>query len=278
VLPDHVAQHLSGRVATVLADNVFDLQWSQKCLISSPFSSVESNTSDVNLKGVPSQECSVLTLQFDPETTGPRIVLQTLESALASSTIPNSSQLNPPYSLDVIPARLAGSDNNSEPTLAELWFWRTVVSGVFFIPTILLVFILQHSGGAVSRSLHAEVCPGLNVVTLIAWLLATPVQFGVGWPLYQSAWRALYYGKNANIDLLVSILSFPCFCSAKFLNFQMFDETDVSGHVELINGLFLFRCTGDISRIWSSNSRSFFHIMKNCNRCDPLISVLFLMK
>jgi cation transport ATPase len=43
------------------------------------------------------------------------------------------------------------------------------------------------------------------VSTLVLFLLATPIQFAVGWPLYDSAYRALRYGHNANADTLVML-------------------------------------------------------------------------
>jgi Cu+-exporting ATPase len=38
--------------------------------------------------------------------------------------------------------------------------------------------------------------------TYIMWILATPVQFYIGWPMYKSTWSALK-GKSANMDTLI---------------------------------------------------------------------------
>jgi cation transport ATPase len=41
------------------------------------------------------------------------------------------------------------------------------------------------------------------VGVFVCWVLATPIQFVMAWPLYGSSYRALRYGHKANMDTLV---------------------------------------------------------------------------
>lgn len=50
---------------------------------------------------------------------------------------------------------------------------------------------------------------GFTVGSLIQFILTIPIQFGIGWTFYQSAWSTLRYTKQANMNLLV-MLSTTC--------------------------------------------------------------------
>jgi cation transport ATPase len=41
------------------------------------------------------------------------------------------------------------------------------------------------------------------VGVFVCWVLSTPIQFVIAWPLYGSSFRALWYGHKANMDTLV---------------------------------------------------------------------------
>lgn len=73
-----------------------------------------------------------------------------------------------------------------------------IFSSIFAIPVFILGMFFM----------GAPMIPGLPFFgmiphqNLIMWLLATPVQFIVAWPMYRSAWAALQ-GKSANMDSLI---------------------------------------------------------------------------
>lgn len=69
------------------------------------------------------------------------------------------------------------------------WFW---LSAALTLP--LLVEMV-----AMGTGVHHEVLP-----RWLQWLLATPVQFVVGWRFYSGAWNALR-GRSANMDVLVAL-------------------------------------------------------------------------
>ncbi len=48
-----------------------------------------------------------------------------------------------------------------------------------------------------------EIVTHLKINHILSFILATPIQFYVGLPFYISAYRALFYAKTANMDLLV---------------------------------------------------------------------------
>ena len=69
------------------------------------------------------------------------------------------------------------------------WFW---LSAALTLPLLLQM-------GTMFSGTHADLLP-----RWLQWLLATPVQFLVGWRFYASAWKALR-GGSANMDVLVAL-------------------------------------------------------------------------
>ena len=51
----------------------------------------------------------------------------------------------------------------------------------------------------------AQIVPGLDVATVIMFVIATPVQFYLGAPFYKKAYRSLRYARVANMETLVAI-------------------------------------------------------------------------
>ncbi|MBT4836416.1 MAG: copper-translocating P-type ATPase, partial [Methylococcales bacterium] len=75
----------------------------------------------------------------------------------------------------------------------DFWF-----SAIFAFPVFILGMFFM--GMPMFPGLIAF--PSIPYQELIMWLLATPVQFIVAWPMYKSAWAALK-GKSANMDTLI---------------------------------------------------------------------------
>lgn len=82
-------------------------------------------------------------------------------------------------------------DDRAEPVKRWGEGWLVIVSAALSIP-LLVPMLLQPLG------LHLMPSP------LWQWLLATPVQFGLGWRFYRSAWSALR-NASGNMDLLVAL-------------------------------------------------------------------------
>ena len=84
-----------------------------------------------------------------------------------------------------------------------------LLSLVFAFPLFLIMMVLDkiHSVHVLLMTdcLNGSAAPGmLPVMSLISFLLATPVQFGLGKQFYVRAWRAVKHG-GANMDLLVAL-------------------------------------------------------------------------
>ncbi|KAI7898103.1 E1-E2 ATPase-domain-containing protein [Cokeromyces recurvatus] len=84
-------------------------------------------------------------------------------------------------------------------------FWW---SFVFAVPVVLISMIFMMalpSSNPVHRAFVKEITHGLSVGDLVLFLLATPVQFWLGWPFYVKAWRSLVYSRTANMETLVAM-------------------------------------------------------------------------
>ncbi|KAI9089459.1 E1-E2 ATPase-domain-containing protein [Phlyctochytrium arcticum] len=85
---------------------------------------------------------------------------------------------------------------------------QILICAVFAIPTFLISMIFMMAlppGHWLRVKMMDEVRPGLTLSGLILAILATPVQFGLGWRFYRGAWRSLWYAKSANMDVLVAL-------------------------------------------------------------------------
>ncbi|KAI8999605.1 E1-E2 ATPase-domain-containing protein [Gaertneriomyces semiglobifer] len=78
----------------------------------------------------------------------------------------------------------------------------------FAFPTFLFAMIFMMAlpeMNPVRMAMMKEVAPGLTVVGLITFILATPVQFVLGARFYRGAYKSLRYAKSANMDVLVAL-------------------------------------------------------------------------
>ena len=62
----------------------------------------------------------------------------------------------------------------------------------------------DHHGSTTDHGSTTRVGGSLPAMHLVSWILATPVQFGLGRQFYVRAWKALRHG-SANMDLLVAL-------------------------------------------------------------------------
>jgi P-type Cu+ transporter len=92
---------------------------------------------------------------------------------------------------------------------AELERWRraALLAALFTAPLFFLAMVLPMLSPRASSALRsARLLPGgrLSVDALLKWVLATPVQYGLGARFHRGAWRAAQRGV-ANMDVLVSL-------------------------------------------------------------------------
>ncbi|CAH1763392.1 17908_t:CDS:2 [Entrophospora sp. SA101] len=83
---------------------------------------------------------------------------------------------------------------------------RFLISLLFAIPTFLIVMVFEMiKPNPINDLLTYQIVTGLDVETLILFLLATPVQFILGYPFYLKGFKSLYYTRQANMDTLVAL-------------------------------------------------------------------------
>lgn len=95
--------------------------------------------------------------------------------------------------------------------------WRFYWSLVFAIPIVIfdMIFMmgLPHDN-PVRMAFMTSITEGLTVGDVISFLLATPVQFWLGWPFYVKAYRALRYTRSANMETLVAMGTTVAYCAS----------------------------------------------------------------
>ncbi|KFP19169.1 Copper-transporting ATPase 2, partial [Egretta garzetta] len=128
-------------------------------------------------------------IQFDPEITGPRDIIKTIEEigfhASVAKRVPNAHNL----------------DHKRE---IQQWRKSFLCSLLFGIPVlILMIYMLipdgEHHGSMV---LEQNLIPGLSILNLLFFVLCTFVQFLGGWYFYVQAYKSLKH-KTANMDVLI---------------------------------------------------------------------------
>lgn len=105
-----------------------------------------------------------------------------------------------PFGIDREPSNHSSSPNAH--STSDTWKHRMFIALFFAVPVLLLVFILPN-WPSVKQLLTKPAINSCSAVTLVVWALATPIQFYVALPLYDSAYRVARYGKTLNIDSLI---------------------------------------------------------------------------
>ncbi|KAH9270399.1 hypothetical protein BASA83_007562 [Batrachochytrium salamandrivorans] len=102
---------------------------------------------------------------------------------------------------------LGGSSGAGDPELSR-YFYEGAVALAFTLPAffismiVMAVFPHEHP---VSIFFASEVIPGVSVEDAAMFILATPVQFGLGWRFYIGAYKSIFRLGTANMDVLVAL-------------------------------------------------------------------------
>src|SRR5690606_34693053 len=92
----------------------------------------------------------------------------------------------------------------------QLFKRSLILSWCFAIPTLMLSWVFTFE--PVDTWLKSSVHGALTLRVLLEWLLATPAQVIVGYPLYLSAYRAFRYMGAANMDTLMVLSTTTAYC------------------------------------------------------------------
>ena len=163
------------------------------------------------LRGVPGvEDVSVALLpeghaeiRFDPDRTGPRAFVETIEDAGFEAMVSSSER--------------SGTRRSSAETEAERYrslFWTSLS---YTVPTFAINMILPHLG--VFSWLYVRVFQKVSLASFLKWALATPVQFTIGSRFHRGAYKSLRNG-TANMDVLVSLATNVAYFTSIYLIFH----------------------------------------------------------
>lgn len=82
---------------------------------------------------------------------------------------------------------------------------RYVILCLALCVPIAVLSIVVPSVDAANDVMETPVAGALGWRVLLLWVLATPIQFYVGWPIYRMAWGSLYHNRRANMDVLIML-------------------------------------------------------------------------
>ncbi|KAI9255291.1 E1-E2 ATPase-domain-containing protein [Sporodiniella umbellata] len=159
----------------------------------------------LKLSGVVSCQVNLLSksavIRHLPDLIGARTLAQTIEQ------IGYKAELTQETRGDTLQEQRASMKEVMDREIRELRS-RFLWSLLFAIPVILIamVFIMGLPfTNHVRMSFERELTHGLTVADLVLFLLATPVQFWLGWPFYVKAYKSLVYAHTANMETLVAM-------------------------------------------------------------------------
>lgn len=166
---------------------------------------------------------------FDPEVTGPRHIVHTIEE----------------MGFEAAPAGVNQTDVDHLTHAAEIRKWRRafLISLLCGVPTMaVMVYFMVFA----DMDSHCCLLPGLSLENLLLFLFATPVQFVGGRHFYLPAFRALRHGM-ANMDVLVMLATnISYFYSVVVLAYFMAAQADHSPMTffDTVPMLIVFLCLG----------------------------------
>ncbi|KAJ3100742.1 hypothetical protein HDU97_001969 [Phlyctochytrium planicorne] len=150
-------------------------------------------------RGVVSVSVSLLTnkatILHDPSIIGPRDLLSVLSHLGFSGEIDSGSSREMKY-------------KEIHRRELRLLLIQTIIGGIFAIPTVVIAMIigmLLPMENNVRIALYTPIIPGLSIAVLTLLLMATIVQFGLGWRFYRGSYKAIFKMKAANMDVLIAL-------------------------------------------------------------------------
>ena len=132
----------------------------------------------------------VVSIDYDPDQVGARDLIGLIEE--------NG------YSTELIHEKDAAKKATGNKKEVRRWGILFAISAILGVPVLFIAFVFAQIP-VVNDAFDTELTSGLSVGVFLEWLLTTPIQFGVGYGLYVSTFRSLWYTRKANVDTLVVI-------------------------------------------------------------------------
>nr|VDD29220.1 unnamed protein product [Brassica oleracea] len=150
------------------------------------------------LPGVQSVEIShgsdKISVLYKPDVTGPRNFIRVIESTVFG----HSGHIK----ATVFSEGGVGRESQKQEEIKQ-YYKSFLWSLVFTVPVFLTAMVFMYIPG-IKHLLMYKVVNMLTIGEITRWLLATPVQFIIGWRFYVGSYRALRRG-SANMDVLIAL-------------------------------------------------------------------------
>ncbi|KAJ4877100.1 putative copper-transporting ATPase HMA5 [Raphanus sativus] len=150
------------------------------------------------LPGVQSVEIShgsdKISVLYKPDVTGPRNFIRVIESTVFG----HSGHIK----ATVFSEGGVGRESQKQEEIKQ-YYKSFLWSLVFTVPVFLTAMVFMYIPG-IKHLLMFKVINMLTVGEIIRWVLATPVQFIIGWRFYVGSYKALRRG-SANMDVLIAL-------------------------------------------------------------------------
>ncbi|XP_056687744.1 probable copper-transporting ATPase HMA5 isoform X2 [Spinacia oleracea] len=131
-----------------------------------------------------------ISLSYKPDMTGPRNFIEVIESIGLGH-----------FKAMIYPEE-RGRDFHKREQVEE--YYRSFLwSLIFTTPVFLTSMVFMYIPG-VKHVFDTKIVKMLTVGELVRWVLATPVQFIIGWRFYYGSYKALRHG-SANMDVLIAL-------------------------------------------------------------------------
>ena len=131
---------------------------------------------------------TVWTIVYDCETTSTRALLKFGEAE--------------GYESSIVLKRTSNQGSNAQSEV-EVWKRYLILSFALALPVV----YISLSESILGKPLWSQSVPGIScllLLTVVQFLLASVIQFYIGKQIYERAWTSLYYGKRADMDVLIA--------------------------------------------------------------------------
>ncbi|KAL1919399.1 uncharacterized protein VTP21DRAFT_2092 [Calcarisporiella thermophila] len=162
-------------------------------------------------------------VEYDPLRIGPRDIIESVEAM--------------GYSASLAPKEYSPASGQVNP-----YKHRALVALLFAVPTfvISMVFMMMlPDRHPIRRAMEHELIMGLNIGTIVLFLLATPVQLWLAWPFYSKAYASLRYTHTANMDVLVVLGTTAAYLSSVGTVIANIVTHNMAGHQFFETSVFL---------------------------------------
>ncbi|TKY70939.1 copper-transporting ATPase HMA5 [Spatholobus suberectus] len=136
-------------------------------------------------------ELNKISVSYKPDMTGPRNFINAIEETGHGN-----------FKAKIYPTEEGQKDSHRREETRE--YYRSFLwSLVFTVPVFLTSMVLMYVPG-IKDLLDAKLVNMLTVGEVARWVLATPVQFVLGWRFYYGSYKSLRRG-SANMDVLIAL-------------------------------------------------------------------------